>query len=176
MLCSEWNTPHWHNKLVWKDNIYTVYILLIRLGNKHIFDFQLCLLCEFTTFTAGLRYNWFETKMRSVIDKLQHKKSKKFKENNADTTKFYKPYEKICFKEYKNRKVVWKEGIIEKRIGRLVYIIKHPKWIIKRHYNQLKKRYTSGPNYRREEPIKVIYHLFKVPILQVPPEQKHNHL
>ena len=54
----------------------------------------------------------------------------KFKKNNANTTKFFKPSKKkkkkkkIYFKEYKNEKVGWKEGIIEKQIGRLVYIIK----------------------------------------------------
>ena len=80
---------------------------------------------------------------------------------------------KIYFKEYKNGKVGRKEGIIEKEIGRPMYIIKHPKWIVKRrHYNQLKKRYTSEPNYWREEPIKVIYDLFEVLIPQVAPEQK----
>ena len=77
----------------------------------------------------------FTKKIRLVFDKLITTKNKKFKENNADITKFFKASKKIYFKEYKNGKVGWKGDIIEKQIGRLVYIIKHPKWIVKRHYN-----------------------------------------
>ena len=52
-----------------------------------------------------------------------------------------------------------------------MYIIKHPKWIVKR---QLKKRYIFEPNYCREEPIVVTYDLFEVTIPQVSPEQKRS--
>ena len=37
-----------------------------------------------------------------------------FNENNADTTKFFKPGEKIYFKKYRNGKVGWKEDVIGK--------------------------------------------------------------
>ena len=86
----------------------------------------------------------------------------------------FKLGQKIYFNEYKKEKLGWKEGIIEKRIGRLEYIIKHPKWIVKRNNNQVKKRYTSKPNYRGKEPIKVIYDLFEVARPQVAPAQKQS--
>ena len=86
-------------------------------------------------------------KIRSVFEKVIPNKNKKFKKNNDDITKSLEPCEKICFKEYKNRNIGWKKGITETRNGRLVYIVKLRKWITKRHNNQLKKRYTSEPNY-----------------------------
>ena len=119
--------------------------------------------------TAELR---FTRRIRSVFDKLIPNKNKKFKKNNADTTNFSSPAKKIILKSIKVGKVGWKEGIIEKLIERLVYIIKHPKWLVKRHDNQLKKRYTSEQNYRREEPIKVTFDLFELPRPQVASKQK----
>ena len=101
-------------------------------------------------------------------------KNQKFTKIMQIQQNFSSPAKKIYFKENKNGKVGWKEGLIEKRIGRLEYIIKHPKWIVKRHYNHLKKRYTIEPNYHREEPIKVIYDLFGILRLQVAPKQKRS--
>ena len=43
-----------------------------------------------------------------------------------------------------------------------------------RHYNHLEKRYTSEPNYRRKEPIKVIYDLSEVSRPQLASEQNHS--
>ena len=54
-----------------------------------------------------------------VFDKLPPNKNKS-KKSNADTTKYFKPGEKIYSKEYKNEEVGWKEGNIKKRIRRLV--------------------------------------------------------
>ena len=39
-------------------------------------------------------------------------------------------------------KATWLEGIIEKRIGTMMYIIKHPIWKVRRHINQMKKIYS----------------------------------
>ena len=55
-----------------------------------------------------------------------------------------------------------------------MYTIKHPKCIVKRPYSQLKKKYTSEPNYLREKPIKVINDLFEASRLQVALEQKRS--
>ena len=82
--------------------------------------------------------------------------------NKNYTTKFFKPGEKIIFKEYKKWKSLLEIRHYWKRTRRLVYIIKHTKWIVKRHYNQFKKKYASESNYCEEEPIKVIYDLFEV--------------
>ena len=73
----------------------------------------------------------FTRKIKSIFDIQIPNKNTKFKKNDANTTNFSSPYKKIYFKEYKNGKVSWKEGIIEKQIGRLVYIMKHPKLIVK---------------------------------------------
>ena len=47
----------------------------------------------------------------------------------------------------------------------MMYIIKHPRWKVRRHINQIKKRYTPNTNERVEEPMSVIYDMFKVPRL-----------
>ena len=44
-----------------------------------------------------------------------------------------------------------------------MYIIKHPKWKVHRHINQIKKRYTPNTKERVEEPMSVIYDVFEVP-------------
>ena len=50
-----------------------------------------------------------------------------------------------------------------------MYIIKDSKKTIKRHHNQIRKRYLEDVNYQKEEPMKVIYDLFNVPIPLVAP-------
>ena len=44
-----------------------------------------------------------------------------------------------------------------------MYIIKHSRWKVRRHINQIKKRYTSNIKERIEEHISVIYNMFEVP-------------
>ena len=41
---------------------------------------------------------------------------------------------------------MWEEGAIDKRIGKMLYFIKHPKWVIKRHLNQIKKKKRNSRN------------------------------
>ena len=53
--------------------------------------------------------------------------------------KTYCPGEKIYFLDYHLGKATWLEGIIEKRIGNMMYIIKHPRWMVRRHINQINK-------------------------------------
>ena len=48
-------------------------------------------------------------------------------------------------------------------VGKLIYIIKNMKKIIKRHHYQIKKRYSEGINNLKEELMKIIYNLFDVP-------------
>lgn len=73
---------------------------------------------------------------------------------------------KIYFKNYKLGKATWEEGTIDKRIGKMLYFIKHPKWVIKKHLNQIKKRYTADVDQRKEEPMTVIYNMFNVSMPQ----------
>ena len=53
----------------------------------------------------------------------------------------------------------------------MTYIIKHPRWKVHRHINQIKKRYTPNTKERVEEPMSIIYNMFEVlrlsPIQQI---------
>ena len=55
-------------------------------------------------------------KMRSVFDKLIPKKNKKFKKNNVNITKFFKPGRKIYFEEYKNGKLARNEILLKNEL------------------------------------------------------------
>ena len=57
--------------------------------------------------------------------------------------KFYRSSEKIYFLNYHWGKVTWIAGIIEKRIGKVMFVIKHLKWKVIRLTNQIKKSYTQ---------------------------------
>ena len=81
-------------------------------------------------------------KIRSMFDKLLPKQKKKTKKKKQTDAKFYMTKENIFFREYSNGKEIWKAGVVDKRIGRLMYIIKDLKKTIKRHHNQIMKRYT----------------------------------
>ena len=76
--------------------------------------------------------------------------------------KHYNPSEKIYFKNYKFEKGTWEEGTIDKKIGKMLYWIKHPRWGIKSHLNQIKKRYTADVDQRKGEPMTVIYDMFDI--------------
>ena len=53
-----------------------------------------------------------------------------------------------------------------------MYIIKDPKKTIKRHHNQIGKRYSGDINNQKEEPMKTIHDLFDVPMAFVGPEER----
>ena len=53
-----------------------------------------------------------------------------------------------------------------------MYLIKDPKKTIKRHENQIRKRFSEDINNKKEEPMKVIYDLFDVPMHFVASEEK----
>ena len=76
----------------------------------------------------------FARKIRSVFDELLPKENKKSIKKKRDA-KSYIPGENIFFKEYRNGKEIWKAGVIDKLIGRLMYITKGPKKTIERHHN-----------------------------------------
>ena len=48
--------------------------------------------------------------------------------------------EENFFVNYHLSKATWLEGIIGKKIGNMMYIIKHPRWKVRRHINQIKKK------------------------------------
>ena len=80
----------------------------------------------------------FARKIRSVFDKLRPRE-KKIDELKNTNRKHNNPGEKLNFKNYKFWKATWEERTINKRTGRMLYWIKQPKWVIKRHLN--KKKY-----------------------------------
>ena len=45
----------------------------------------------------------------------------------------------MYFLNYHLGKATLLEGIIKKRIVNMMYIIKHPRWKVRRHINQIKK-------------------------------------
>ena len=98
----------------------------------------------------------FTRKIRSVLDKLLPKENKKPIEKKH-WGKVLHIRRNIFFKEYGNGKEIWKAGVIDKRIGRLMYIIKNPKETIKGHHNQIRKTYSEDINNQKVETMEVIY-------------------
>ena len=113
----------------------------------------------------------FARKIRSVFDKLFPKEKKKKQEKKKTKKTNAKLYIPDFFKECKNRKEIWKAGIIDKHIRRITYIIKEVKKTIKRHHDQMRKRYSDDINNQKEEPMKVIYDLFDVLMPLVTPDK-----
>lgn len=79
----------------------------------------------------------FARKVKSVFDKLLPKQNI-VKNTRHTSRKRFISGEKVFFKCYKNNVAFWERGIVDKRIGDLIYIIKGPKNTHKRHQNQLK--------------------------------------
>ena len=105
----------------------------------------------------------FARKVRSVFYKLLPEKNKWIKKKN-DAVKFFNPGEKIFLKIYKKNKEYWWKDVSEKRVDRVLYMIKGPKGVHKPHVNQLKKRYSGSRATRLEEPMMVLNDLFNIPI------------
>ena len=83
----------------------------------------------------------FARKIRSLFDKLIPSKKKK-KGNKKKINTFNKTYSlgrKFCFLNYHLGKATRLKGIIEERIGNMMYMIKRPRWKVRRHINQIKK-------------------------------------
>ena len=57
---------------------------------------------------------------------------------------------------------MWEEETVDERIGTMLYFIKHPKYVVKRHLNQIKKRYMVNVDQRKEESMTIIYDMFDV--------------
>ena len=84
--------------------------------------------------------------------------------------RFYIPGEKIHFKEYKNGSEVGKEGLVNKRIGRQMYIIKDEK---KKNGQKTLQSVEEmiDINEKEVEPVQVIY-MFDVPMTIIDAEKK----
>ena len=65
---------------------------------------------------------------------------------------------------YCGEKKFWEEGVISKRIGRMMYISKGKKYEHQRHINQLKPRYTENVIEDQEVPMEVLNNMFDIPL------------
>ena len=87
-------------------------------------------------------------------------------------TKFYKPGDRVFFRNYRGGKSFWEDKIITKRLGRVIYTLKGRKFECKRHLNQLRPRYIKDvmQKDREEMPMEVIYDAFEIPVSLSQPE------
>ena len=105
-----------------------------------------------------------ERKIWSVFARLLPSPKKKVKENFA--TKFYKPGDRVFFRNFRGGKNFWEDGIITKRLGRGIYMLKRRRFECKRRLNQLRPRYIKDvtKNDREELPMELIYDAFEIPV------------
>ena len=107
----------------------------------------------------------FARKIRSVFDRLLPEKKNESYKNSArqkSTMQYFRPGDKVFFKIYRGGKDFWEDGLITKRIGKMLYMVKGAKWEHKRHLNQLRKRFTEDLK-DKEVPMEVFYDMFDVP-------------
>ncbi|XP_052823598.1 uncharacterized protein K02A2.6-like [Octopus bimaculoides] len=103
----------------------------------------------------------FAGKIKPVFNKLLPGKRRKIAREN--TARFLKIGEKVLFvRTHKNGKQSWEDGVIIKRIGKMLYLVKSSKGVYKKHMNQLKKRFVESEPKRMEEPIEWQYDTFQV--------------
>ena len=84
----------------------------------------------------------FARKIRSVFDK-PILNMKEVEHTVQKLEKNYKEIQKVFYRMYQTGKIYWKAGTIVKRIGRMIYLLKGPKMVHKRHLNQTKSRHTD---------------------------------
>lgn len=71
---------------------------------------------------------------------------------------------------YQTGKRYWEVGTIVQRIGRMIYLVKGPEMMHKRHCNQIKSRYNEENDTPMEvEPMEVLFDTLNVPIPQKAP-------
>ena len=101
---------------------------------------------------------------------LPSQMKKVVKENFA--TKFYKPGDRVCFRNYSGGKSFWEDRISTKRLGRGIYMLKGRRFKCKKHLNQMRPRYIKDAMLkdREELPMEVIYDTFKIPVPISPPK------
>lgn len=108
----------------------------------------------------------FSRKIRSAFDKLIPTNKVHIPTETVPKRKFHEN-EKVYFKNYKNNSSSWEPGVIQKRVGNMVYMVKGNKFTHKRHVNQIKKRSTveSEVTSQVEDELYELYDTFD---LQVP--------
>ena len=120
----------------------------------------------------------FGRKIRSVFEKLIPQ-AKKWTITQPAPKRKYMPGEKVFFKAYKNNLAFWEAGVIERKVGSMIYEIQGPRHLHKRHINQLKKRSTEcveeePPRVDPETPIDTFYECFDVQPPQPDPVNRRS--
>ena len=113
----------------------------------------------------------FARRIWLVYDKLLQKQTKPATASIVPTKKYY-PGEKVYFKMFKDNKSFSEAGMIEKRIGNVIYIIKWQQFTHKRYLNQIRKRSSNEPDNGPAENVAmdVIYDIFDILTPLVIPE------
>lgn len=131
-----------------------------------------------TTTTTSPAEAMFGRKIRSVFDKLIPVQTKPIRSSPAPKKK-YAIGEKVFFKAYKNNLSYWEPGIIEKKCGSVIYQVQGPKFVHKRHINQLRPRKTDDTEVEPQqleqpEPIDTVYDLFDLEPPQPAPDNRRS--
>ena len=78
-------------------------------------------------------------------------------------TKMYKPGDKVFFRYYRTGKSYWEDGIVTKRLGTVIYIIKGKRFDHKRYVNQIRPLYIENIEHNDVElPMEVLYDTFEI--------------
>ena len=102
----------------------------------------------------------YARKIRSVFNRLLPNRKKNYTKIKTNY-KSYKERDKV-FRNYRTGKCLWEDGIVTRRIGRVIYIIQGSKTVCKRHINQLRPRYIETVQNNEEIPMEVLYDSFQI--------------
>jgi hypothetical protein len=117
----------------------------------------------------------FGRKVRSIFHKLLPSQDRGNLKRPI-TKKRYKVGEKVFFKVHRNNRTFWESGTVDKQIGNMVYMIKGPDFVHKRHTNQIRKRYANSELTRSpgEDIMDTVFDTFQVPIPDTAPENRRS--
>ena len=103
----------------------------------------------------------FARKIRPVFEKLLPRQVKQT--NLTVPKKNYEPGERIFFQVHRNNSTFWEQGTVKSRLGRMVYMIEGPNGTLKKHLNQIRKRFTDEQSEtppEEQETLELIYDTF----------------
>ena len=103
----------------------------------------------------------YASKIRSVFDWLLPNRKKNYTKIKTNY-KSYKEEDKVFFRNYRSGKCFWEDGIVTRRIGRVIYIIQGSEFVLKRHINQLRLQYIETVQNNEEIPMEVLYDTFQI--------------
>ena len=104
----------------------------------------------------------YARKICSVFNRLLPNRKKNYTKIKTNY-KSYKEGDKLFFRNYRAGKCFWKDGIVTRRMGRVIYIIQGSKFVCKRHINnQLRPLYIETMQNNEEIPMEVLYDTFQI--------------